>query len=74
LRTVRREPSGVAREYYHPRAGPQSLIEVAKTFDEPAAEKASSARKQDSIAAHLQNLPFIPGKELGRNATVPRLG
>jgi hypothetical protein len=74
VRTLRREPSDITREYYHPRAEPRSLIDVAKTFDEPAAEKASSARKQDSIAAHLQNLPFILGKELGRNATVPRLG
>jgi len=51
VRTLRREPSDITREYYHPRAEPQSLLDVAKTFDEPAAEKASSARKQDSIAA-----------------------
>jgi hypothetical protein len=53
VRTFRREPRGITGEHNHPGAEAQSLIDVAKTLDEPAAEKTSSASQQDAMTAYL---------------------
>jgi hypothetical protein len=73
VRTLGREPRGITGEYNHPGAEAQSLIDVAKTLDEAAAEESGSPGQKNTLAAYffpqwscvLQNqFQVLPGKRV----------
>jgi hypothetical protein len=71
MRALRRESSGVAGKEYYAGTEIERLIDVAKTFHQPATEKTSPSRHKDPLLAYfvperrgvIQNqIQVLPGK------------
>ena len=71
VRTFRRERRGFTGEHNHSSPEGESLIDVAKTLNEPTAEKACSPGHKDAMAAYFlpqrgsalqYQLQILPGK------------